>query len=629
MKKERVILGVYGHVLAWMACAFLFWGCGDDDSFSPVARDRGYDYAYTTADGLSKTPCNDMREGRDAVIGRDKDHYECRFDRIDSVYIWVGYDDTLTAEGREFKRSESSSSEESSSSKGDGDSEAAMTSSSYSSSSYSSSSYSSSSRYSSSSFYLDTAWSFNKSSVGQGSITFTLTSKDELLNPDVEYGVMTDERDGQVYRTVIVGNRVWMAENLNFAGNDDYPLVLERSTCFNFDDDNCALLGRLYSREAAMDNIYCMLGAPCDIGDTLVRGVCPKGWHIPSSDEASALTYAFGDDLDGVRSVKGWGTSYGVGTNTSGFSMPASGCLDFDDYNFKNAGKTGYVWAYIKGSSMRYLIFRGSDHDVIIHSGYTDNIFVSVRCISDDTLNIALSSSSIRSSSSVSSSSSSSLSSSSIGLTSPITEKGEQFNPDIEYGTMTDPRDGMTYKTVEVNGRTWMAENLNFAGDEDFPLQKQYSLCYEDKDENCELYGRLYSREAAMNSTACAYNTSCSPADPLQGACPTGWHIPSESEATELKDLVSTSFLELLSAKGWGNDTLVVAGEDTYGLSFIGSGYKLGDIFKNMGVNAFMWANIAGNTQRYFGINVEKKEVFVHSGYNSNIIYANVRCVKD
>ena len=48
-----------------------------------------------------------------------------------------------------------------------------------------------------------------------------------------------------------------------------------------------------------------------------------------------------------------------------------------------------------------------------------------------------------------------------------------------------------------------------------------------------------------------------------------------------------------------------------------------------MGVNAFMWANIAGNTQRYFGINVEKKEVFVHSGYNSNIIYANVRCVKD
>ena len=29
--------------------ASLFTACGDDDSFSPIARDRGYDYAYTSA----------------------------------------------------------------------------------------------------------------------------------------------------------------------------------------------------------------------------------------------------------------------------------------------------------------------------------------------------------------------------------------------------------------------------------------------------------------------------------------------------------------------------------------------------------------------------------------------------
>ena len=192
---------------------------------------------------------------------------------------------------------------------------------------------------------------------------------------------------------------------------------------------------------------------------------------------------------------------------------------------------------------------------------------------------------------------------------------------------MTDPRDGKTYKTVEVSGRTWMAENLNFAGDDDFPLLEDGSLCYDDEKENCELYGRLYTREAAMNTTACAYNTSCSPADPLQGACPTGWHIPSKVETEELVDLASDSFLKLTSAKGWGNDTIAVAGEDTYGLSFVAAGYKIGDKYRNMSVNTFMWANVPFN-QHYFVINATTKSAFVLD-YDINVVYASIRCVKD
>ena len=192
---------------------------------------------------------------------------------------------------------------------------------------------------------------------------------------------------------------------------------------------------------------------------------------------------------------------------------------------------------------------------------------------------------------------------------------------------MTDSRDGKTYKTVVVNGRTWMAENLNFAGNDDFPLVKQYSLCYEDDDDNCELYGRLYNRVAAMNSTSCAYNTSCSPTDPLQGACPTGWHIPSKVETEELEDLAESSFLELISAKGWGNDTLTVAGKDSYGLSFVAAGYKIGDNFKNFGVNTFMWANVP-SIQHYFVINATTRKAFVLD-YDNNVVYASIRCVKN
>lgn len=71
--------------------------------------------------------------------------------------------------------------------------------------------------------------------------------------------------------------------------------------------------------------------------------------------------------------------------------------------------------------------------------------------------------------------------------------------------TITDTRDGQTYRTVELNGLLWMAENLNFKTPEG-------SWFYEDKPENGEKYGRLYTWEAAKK------------------ACPPGWRLPTDEE---------------------------------------------------------------------------------------------------
>lgn len=618
MEKRCARRGIQTLLVASLASAALIAGCGDDESFSPVAKNRGYDYAFVKTNEFAEYPCNEMREGREAVVGREKDRYECIFDERDSVYLWAGESDTLTAKGHEFVRAESSNSEEESSDS-DGSSSSRYSSS---SSLYSSSGYSSSSRYSSSSYYFDTTWSYDKDDIELASIPFSLTSKNELFNPDIEYGTMTDERDGQVYRTVVIGNRVWMAENLNFAGNDDYPLVLERSACLNFDDDNCALLGRLYSREAAMDNVSCMFGVSCDIGDTLVRGVCPKGWHIPSSDEASALVYAFGDELGDVRSAKGW-SSYKERVNATGFSMPASGCLDFGDDRFESPGKTGYVWAYIKGSDMRYLIFRGpSDNDVIIHSGYSSNIFVSVRCISDDTLKVALSSSSRVSSSSVSSSSSVKSSSSSVVSSA---SKDNFFNSDVTYGSLKDSRDGQVYKTVEINGTTWMAENLNFAGNSDWPLPKNYSYCYGGIAANCELYGRLYDRAAAMNSTTCGYGKSCSLYDGLnRGVCPDGWHIPSEEEVDDLMDFTLGNRKTLRSVDGWVDGEV---GANESGFSLVGSGVRADKNYVNQGRFAALWYYSTGVVQNYLVFSGVEDKMYLTEN-SKETVYISVRCVK-
>jgi uncharacterized protein (TIGR02145 family) len=73
------------------------------------------------------------------------------------------------------------------------------------------------------------------------------------------------------------------------------------------------------------------------------------------------------------------------------------------------------------------------------------------------------------------------------------------------YGTITDSRDGKTYKTVTLGIQTWLAENLNY--------ETPGSWCID-----CEIYGRNYTYEAAKKS------------------CPTGWHLPSETEWTTLTD---------------------------------------------------------------------------------------------
>ena len=76
---------------------------------------------------------------------------------------------------------------------------------------------------------------------------------------------------------------------------------------------------------------------------------------------------------------------------------------------------------------------------------------------------------------------------------------------------MTDKRDGKVYKTVKIGVQTWMAENLNYAGN---------GVCYENEHNNCGKWGRLYTWDEAQN------------------ACPEGWHLPSKAEWKTLMDAV-------------------------------------------------------------------------------------------
>lgn len=72
------------------------------------------------------------------------------------------------------------------------------------------------------------------------------------------------------------------------------------------------------------------------------------------------------------------------------------------------------------------------------------------------------------------------------------------------YGEMTDSRDSRSYKTLKVGKQLWIAENLHYTS--------ANSWCYNNQDQNCDEFGRLYTWNDISN------------------ACPTGWHVPSVSD---------------------------------------------------------------------------------------------------
>lgn len=164
-----------------------------------------------------------------------------------------------------------------------------------------------------------------------------------------------------------------------------------------------------------------------------------------------------------------------------------------------------------------------------------------------------------------------------------------------QKGTMTDSRDGKTYKTVKIGKQVWMAENLNY--------ESENSFCYDDDAANCTKYGRLYTWAAAMDSVGkwsangkgCGgYDKKCSPTYPVRGVCPEGWHLPSKAEFKILFESVGGKNVAgkmLKSRSGWKDDG---NGTDTFGFSALPAGDgKMYDFvrFGNVGHAACFWSS--------------------------------------
>ena len=221
--------------------------------------------------------------------------------------------------------------------------------------------------------------------------------------------------------------------------------------------------------------------------------------------------------------------------------------------------------------------------------------------------------------------------------------KKDFFNPNISYGTLKDSRDGKTYKTVEINGKTWMAENLNYYDTTQNIMGN--SNCYLNNEEYCENMGRYYFWTAAMN-IAPSYATEMSP--PMeseierQGVCPSGWHIPDTLEWDELT--VSYTTNDLMFQKGWlinlaSSNVRVLNGDfNTTGFSVVPVNLpydtRRGVVgYNEIGRAAFLCTSNRYDQEKFFAAEFSFANIFLRPSYAYSKLYMNaqcsVRCVKN
>lgn len=230
--------------------------------------------------------------------------------------------------------------------------------------------------------------SLEESSREESSSSFI---KHDYFNPNVDYGELTDKRDGQTYKTVTIGDQVWMAENLNYKYHEG---VL--SFCFENSADSCAKYGHLYLWSSAVDSLAefstegkgCGYEKPCNF-TTSVRGICPEGWHLPSQNEWDILLEAVGGNEtagENLKTTEGWQYDRGLGGNCKnpyGFSVLPAGRGSNKEDNY-NIGLASYFWTSTEVYE-RYAMYKQFSHDQTkAREDYIGkNTGFSIRCVKD------------------------------------------------------------------------------------------------------------------------------------------------------------------------------------------------------------------------------------------------------
>lgn len=235
----------------------------------------------------------------------------------------------------------------------------------------------------------------------------------------------------------------------------------------------------------------------------------------------------------------------------------------------------------------------------------------------------------------------------------------EEDQDKIESFKVTD-YDGNVYETIEIGDQIWMAENLNtthYADGTEIQLVEDSTslnnlnfddkaMCYYDNStNNAYKYGALYTWSAAMNGSAYSNENPSN----IQGVCPDGWHLPSDSEWKQLEMYLGMSQADAddygryrgtnEGSKLSGNKELWSEGLLVNDTDFGSSGFKalpagsrnFDGSFNNLGNLTYFWSTSEYDNFPNFAS--ARRIFYDNNGIHSNYLMENkaysVRCIKD
>ena len=187
-------------------------------------------------------------------------------------------------------------------------------------------------------------------------------------------GRMVDSRDGNSYRTVKIGDKVWMAENLRYANGISIGTAKSNKPQIyypNGNQNNVQEYGYLYNWQAAVN-------------------ACPEGWHLPTNSDWKQLKNDIGGDNAGSQLAirpELWNDGALERTSVfgkSGFSVLPAGSFAVKTYG--NFGSFAYFWSateyeYYSGNAYYRYIYYNYTGVVSNYSSKSDGF--SVRCVKD------------------------------------------------------------------------------------------------------------------------------------------------------------------------------------------------------------------------------------------------------
>ncbi|TLX70373.1 DUF4959 domain-containing protein [Labilibacter sediminis] len=207
--------------------------------------------------------------------------------------------------------------------------------------------------------------------------------KETPIAAEILTGEMTDSRDGKRYKTIKIGEQVWMAENLkylpdgaNFSANNvgsnttnytNHYYVYGLDNGGTMDDVNSdPSVKENYNKYGIMYNWFAAINMPNNVTDTTslktylqsataLKGIAPEGWHLPTDEDFKVLEATLGmsaetadktsyrnDNSEGMKLKTETSWLENSGTDEVGFALLPSGRWKKDKFQFLT--EYAYLW---------------------------------------------------------------------------------------------------------------------------------------------------------------------------------------------------------------------------------------------------------------------------------------------